>query len=105
MRWLPFAGVISVAVLGGVFFGLFSCGGSAWHKQAFFWLFLAAIGIAALLPIRRKHPVLSRIAVVLGAPTLFITAQAAATPFYPGPPASWSEFLQVFISALERGLC
>lgn len=105
MRWLPIAGAVSVAVLGGVFFGLFSCGGYAWHKEAFFWLLVAVITIAALFPLHRKQPVLSRVAVVLGVPVLFLIVQTATAPFYPAPPASWSEFLQAFISTLERGPC
>lgn len=105
MRWLPTACAVSVAVLGGVFLGLFSCGGYAWHKEALFWLLVGAIAIAALVPLHRKRPVLSRVAVVLGVPALFLTVQAATAPLYPALPASWSEFSRVFMSTLEHSPC
>lgn len=105
MRWLPIAGAVAIAVLGGVFFGLFSCGGYAWHKEAFFWLLVAAVAIATLFPLQRGLPVLWRVVIVLGVPVLFLAVRAATAPFYPVPPTSWSEFLQVFISTFEHGPC
>lgn len=104
-RW-PFTVVaVDVALLGGAYFGAFSCSGYAWHKEAFAVL-LTIVAIAALLvPLHRQRPVQSRLIVLLGIPTAFVTAQAAAAPFYPALPDSLGGFLRAFMLALESGSC
>lgn len=104
-RWIPTAIAFVVAALGGLHSVLFSCGGYVWHRHAF-WaaLFLITL-VALLLPLRRRRPLASRTALVLGVPATYLLLEALAAPFYPGPPASWSEFLSVFLMTLERGPC
>lgn len=103
-RWLfTFMSVVT-ALLGGAYFGAFACGGFPWHRQAFL-IVLGATTLAALMvPLDRRRPVLSRLIVVVGVPALFITAQAAAAPFYPAPPDSFEDFLGSLL-ALESGSC
>ena len=86
-------GSIVLAILGGVFLGLFSCGGYVWQKQAIG----AAIVLLTLAALFARFSIrgftLWRIAgfvalVVVG----FFVSEATAAPFYPVPPASLSEF-------------
>src|SRR5262249_10832531 len=97
------AGVLATA--GGVFFGLFSCGGHLWHRQ-FFWLLLALpmIGAVAVPPtVLRWWPRrLAFIAAVLG---LFVVTRGVASAFHPTAPSSWREFAQAVLVGLIDGPC
>lgn len=104
-RWLSHAAAVLVALLGGVYFGAFSCGGYAWHKDAFLLVLAATVTAALLVPLRRERPVLSRLLVLIAIPVLFVMTQAAATPFTPAAPDSVGDFLRGFVLALERGSC
>jgi hypothetical protein len=105
VRHLSVALAFLLAGLGGIFFGLFSCGGIGWHRSAFYVILTAATLVAMLQPRQRAWPVLSRIATAVGVVATFQFFQALAAPFYPAPPESWSQFFHIFISTLERGPC
>ena len=79
--WMPFA----LSAGGGIWFGLTSCGGYGWHREVFGVLVWAVTGAAALWPLRRPWPVVSRL-MLLGVPVVFVVVQAAAAPFIPPHP-------------------
>lgn len=94
-----------VAILGGVFFGLYSCGGYYWHIQAY-WItaLLFVIGSIAL-----KNQLLNTLTSKLLFPiiylALFLVSQSAAATFYPSTPESFSEFIRNFLITVEYGPC
>jgi hypothetical protein len=99
------ASAFLVAHLGGVFFGLSSCGGHAWHKLAFFYV-LAALTFAALLfPASVSRPFLARAGIVAVVCLGFFLVEAVAGAFYPGSPNSWSQFWAGFRVNLAQGPC
>jgi hypothetical protein len=94
-----------VAVAGGVFFGLFSCGGYLWHRHVF-WILLAlpVIGATALPPtLLRPWP--RRLAFVVSILAAFVTTRAVVSAFYPVAPTSWAEFAHAVWSGLVDGPC
>lgn len=105
MRWLPTISAFLLAISGGIYFGLFSCGGHEWHKQVFLAV-LAVCTIAALVvPLSRSRPYLARLGLILGVGAGFIVSQSVATPFYPAAPESWPAFFRAFALALQNGPC
>ncbi len=92
-------------LLGAFYFGIASCGGYVWHKEAFrgvsITLYVAALACPkSLLPsIGRK------VAFAIGLPLLFVLVESATAPFYPGPPSSLVEYGAIFLRALEFGPC
>jgi hypothetical protein len=105
LKRAPLIAAITLAGLGGIYFGLFSCGGYVWHRQLFFG-FLGALTLVALIfPWRRTSPICGRIGVVAAIGLAFFFTEALAAPFYPAPPESWSEFMRLFLYTLERGPC
>lgn len=105
MRWLPTICAIFFAIFGGIYFGLFSCGGNAWHKQAFYAVLAAFTIVALVVPFSRTRPFLTRLGLVVGVESGFVLSQAVAAPFYPSAPESWSAFFRGFAWALEHGPC
>lgn len=102
---LPVIAAFALALSGGCYFGLFSCGGDAWHEEAFFCVLVALVVVALMSSREHRRPLLSRLFVLLGVPAVFAIAEAAAAPFYPAAPGSWQEFSRGFLSAFERGPC
>jgi len=97
------AGVL--AVWGGVFFGLFSCGGYVWHWQ----LFEALLGVAMIATVvappwqLRSWP--RRGVFVLALACGFVLTRAVASCFYPATPTSFGEFGRDVIHGLLRTPC
>jgi hypothetical protein len=95
----------SIVFVGAVFFGLASCGGYGWHKEAF----RVSATVTAILAVVVPSPLLRTIvrkamflaALVIG----FHFVEAAVAPFYPGPPESMSEYGTLFLQSLEFGPC
>lgn len=94
-----------LALLGGIYFGLFSCGGYAWHKTVFAWVLFAATVMWLLLRRTKQQPAVFRILVVLLVPLAFVIAEAASAPFYPAIPDSVGTFVRSLFRALEYGPC
>ena len=95
----------SFVLLGAVHFGLASCGGYTWHKQAFrgicIALYFAALLLpSSLLPTRRHKQLFAALL-----PLLFVVLESSIAPFYPGPPRSISEYMAAFNQALKFGAC
>jgi hypothetical protein len=96
---------VLLALLGGVYFGLSSCGGYAWHQTVFTWVLFAGTVMWLLLPRTKQQPAGFRILVVLLAPLAFVIAEAAFAPFYPSGPDSVGTFVRSLFRALEYGAC
>jgi len=93
-----------VALLGGVWRGVASCGGHVWHNQAMFAvLALAALSVALFAPSQglsfRRRAFLA--VAVIG--TFFI-ARALSAPLYPAFPGFGDYFRQLGM-ALSTGPC
>ncbi|TKB11150.1 hypothetical protein [Desulforhopalus sp. IMCC35007] len=93
------------AVVGGIYFGLFSCGGYVWHKKMFVLSFSVVLVTLFVWP----HPKLSRLGIrssfVAGNVILYFVMQSASSAFYPAAPKSWNEFFDIFIFRLLNGPC
>jgi len=93
------------AVGGGIYFGLFSCGGYVWHKKMFVLFFSAALLSLFIWP----HPKLSKMSIrsscVACNVILYFVMQSASSAFYPAAPKSWNEFIDIFIFKLLNGSC
>ncbi len=98
-------GALLFDCVGGVYFGLASCGGYAWHKTAFSWTLTGMAVLTLVMPSgilrtwRRRFcwPVI----LVLS----FTVIQAVAATFYPAAPESPSDFFRVFKQTLIYGPC
>ena len=105
MRWLPSICAVFFAIIGGIYFGLFSCGGYAWHQQVFFAALAVCTFVALVVPLSRARPYLTRLGLVIGVGCGFVLSQAVAAPFYPAAPESWSAYFGAFARALVHGPC
>lgn len=105
MKRVSLIAALILAALGGIYFGLFSCGGYAAHRQIVCGLLAVATLIAVILPLQRASPVVSRVGVIAGVAATFIFCEALAAPFYLSQPESLSEFMRVFLSTIGRGPC
>jgi hypothetical protein len=94
-----------VAALGGVYFGLFSCGGFAWHKPAFFAVLVSMCAYAALRPSTLLPSTRSRAGFVVCVPAVYIILASASSAFYPSAPRSLDKFTALFLNALLLGAC
>lgn len=94
-----------VCILGGAFFGLFGCGGYAWHRIAFLAVMAAVVLTALRSPVSVAHPGLWRAGLIVAASLGYFMSEAIAGTFYPGPPASWAEFGLRLRMNLVHGPC
>jgi hypothetical protein len=98
------AAAFVVAVLGGVWRGVASCGGYVWHGQAM----LAALAVTAvsLLLFASNHapPFPRRAFLAVAVIGTFFAVRALSAPFYPAFPGLNDYFRQVGV-ALSTGPC
>jgi hypothetical protein len=94
-----------VGASGGIYFGLFSCGGLAWHSKAY--LLLATSLIVGAVCVSNRHLRSLRLRAVFPFVifAVFQVSQAAAAAFYPSPPKSIGEFFRLWVFTLEHGPC
>ena len=102
---IPSIFAILFAVFGGVFFGLFSCGGYVWHQQLFAALFIGILLVLLFVPSAVLNKAWKRIALVVIATGLFFLIRSVASTFYPATPESWSGFFASFVRGLQYGPC
>ena len=95
----------SFVLLGALYFGVASCGGYLWHKQAFrgiaVALYIAALLLSSSLLPSLRHKLLFAACL----PLLHAVLESAIAPFYPGPPNSISEYGAHFLQAIKFGPC
>lgn len=92
LRVIPPVVAIAEAVAGGVYFGLFSCGGYGWHQDLFWIVFLSSLAFVMLVPPRALRGASKRLGFTTAAVAAFLIIRGAASAFYPAPPESWGEF-------------
>lgn len=93
------------AAAGGIFFGLFSCGGMAWYSQAFILLAALLTGLSVLIPGNFLQSLWRRAAFPVFVFFIFIFIQAMAAPFYPSAPESAMDYWASALRVLEFGPC
>jgi len=94
----------TLAVAGGIFLGLFSCGGYVWHQQLFAALFATSLLGSLLLPpdALKRWP---RRAVVVATLAAFVVIRAVASAFYPGTPRSIGVFVRAVLAGFWNPGC
>lgn len=100
----PISAAALVAV-GGVFFGLFSCGGHEWHRQLFWTLLTPCLVLTVLAPAPILKRGLRRLIFVAFVLAGFVAVRGAASTFYPGPPASFTDFVRGTWLGITTGPC
>jgi len=93
-----------LGALGGVWSGLFSCGGYVWHQQLMHWTLGALVAALLLYPPREAASLSRRLAIALAVLGTFFVVQALAAPFYPSFPGIGDSFRQAGL-ALATGPC
>jgi hypothetical protein len=94
-----------LALWGGVFFGLFSCGGYLWQQRLFDALFGITALVSLVVPPEQLRPPLRRGAFLAGVTCAFIVTRGVASAFYPAPPSSLGAFGRAVISGIVDGPC
>ena len=93
-----------IACLGGIWFGLFSCGGYAWHKQLMHWSLVGLAAIVVAFPPWTWPATWRRLLLVLGLFVVFYLSLAMTAPFYLGI-NSLQAYVQQFYTAISYGPC
>jgi hypothetical protein len=95
----------ALVLCGAAYFGFFSCGGYVWHKDLF-WVVTGTATVAAVVaPSMVLRSLGRKIFFVAFLFIAYFTIEATVATFYPGPPESLSEFVQLFVQSLELGPC
>ena len=97
--------LIIIAVVCGIYFGLFSCGGYIWYKQIFTVFFICFVIFVLFIPSARAYKLWKRIFFAVSVFIVFLLSQSVASAFYPNAPGSWAEFFQSFIQRMVHGPC
>lgn len=115
VRSFILAACIALAVAGGAFLGLFSCGGYYWYWQLYDFLELSTSSawVVSTIYIYRKTPIADRrlfttiglcVGFFFAIHILFFTVMASVSPFYPAPPKSLGEWWQGFLFTWREGV-
>jgi len=102
---LLFVFSIFLSTAGGIFFGLFSCGGYRWHSQAFTVAFSLSLLVLFIFPRAKPKDTIKRAIIAVGIVFFFFVVRAGASAFYPAVPASWGDFFNGFCRGLLYGPC
>ena len=95
----------ALAAVGGVFFGLFSCGGYAWHRHLFWALLTPCLVFTAMAPAPVLRPASRRLTLIVCVLAGFVVIRGAASTFYPGSPASLMDFVRGTWLGITTGPC
>ena len=95
----------SVVLLGGLFFGVASCGGEVWHWNAFVVLSGTLYAATTMLPSAWLSSVRSKLLFGIFMLLVFAFARSASSPLYPTVPSSFASYAQAFTKALTAGAC
>jgi len=95
----------SFVLAGALFFGFASCGGYAWHKEAFCAVAVVAAVVAVVVPSALLRSIVRKAAFLVILVVGFPLVESAVAPFYPGPPESLRQYGVLFLESLEFGSC
>jgi MFS-type transporter involved in bile tolerance (Atg22 family) len=87
---------VAVAVLGGLFGGLFACGRFSWQPTLIYAI-VAAPTIIAVAWSQRAMGFLKRVGFVVAVVVVFVVAERVGGAFYPGPPSELRDFVARFV--------
>ena len=93
-----------VAVLGGIWRGVASCGGYAWHGQLMQWVLIASALFPLIYMPGRAPSLLRRLALSASILATFFLVQALAAPFYPSF-SGFGDYIHRVGLALSYGPC
>jgi hypothetical protein len=93
-----------IACLGGIWFGLFSCGGYAWHKQLMHWSLVVLATIVVAFPPWTWPATWRRLLLALGLFVAFYLSRAMTAPFYLGV-GSLQDYVSQVLTAISYGPC
>jgi len=94
-----------LVIAGGIFFGLFSCGGYVWHKQLHTSLMAIASIFIMVAPPNFLLAIWRRVVFITTSLAIFVVVRASASAFYPAPPENISEFMKSFVIGAQYGPC
>jgi hypothetical protein len=96
--------LFSVCLSGGVYLGLYSCGGVMWHRDLIAGAGLVLVVAACVWPADFWRPWRRRLLLPLAMFLVFSVARGAAATFY-APPPTWSQALREFAVNVWVGPC
>ncbi len=94
-----------LVVAGAIYFGLFSCGGYAWHKSVFGVIALGVCVAAVAVPSRLLLSVRRKVLFLLLLGAGYFAIESAVAPFYPSAPESLAQYIQAFLHSAQVGPC
>ena len=94
-----------IAILGGIWFGLFSCGGYLLHKQLMIWSLVVMATMIIAIPPFDKNRIWHRVVLAIGLFITYFICQALIAPFYLLDFDSFAEYISQVLYALEYGPC
>ena len=101
LAYLP----ILFALMGGLYFGLFSCGGYIWHRYVFYLIFSLSLIPIFFVRLSYLNKAYKKALFIGSTMLIFLVVRAAASTFYPAAPNDIYEFLTSFIRGLQYGPC
>lgn len=107
MKWRFIAPTTCIVLVlcGGIWFGLFSCGGYVSHEEYFRISLGTCLGSSVVFPPQPLTKFSVRSLFAAGAIATFILVRAGASAFYPGAPSGFAEFVDLFRVGVLYGPC
>lgn len=96
---------VATSVIGGAYWGLFSCGAYVWHFRLYVGMAIAVTGLAILLPSRTGPSLTRATALPLIVLASFAMSEALVSPFYADSPDTLSEYGRLVLLTLRTGPC
>lgn len=93
-----------IACLGGIWLGLFSCGGYAWHTQLMYWMLVVLATVVVAFPPWTWPATWRRLLLAIGLFVVFFLSEAMIAPLYLGAD-SLQDYVQKVFAALSYGPC
>ena len=94
-----------LVVVGAIYFGLFSCGGYAWHQSVFGGIALGVCVAAVAVPSRLLFSVRRKALFLLLLGAGYFAIESAVAPLYPSAPGSLAQYIQAVLHSAQVGPC
>ena len=105
ISYLLFWASLAACVLGGVFLGLFSCGGYAWQRSLVEVMGVVLVFLALFWPVSFLKPWWRRLLYPPAMFLLFRLTQGIASCFYPSLAPTWGGVWHDLIVGIWEGPC